>query len=66
MTWASDVALYNTAVTALGQFVIAREANTPSTDMLAKKITAQTALDAIVVPLSATITMPKQFPAGGS
>jgi hypothetical protein len=63
MSWGSEVTLYNTAITALGDFIVARERNTPSTNMLSLKTAAQTALDAIATPLSATITMPKHYPA---
>ena len=63
MTWGADVALYNTAVNALGAFIVARESNTPAVTMFTLRDAAQTALTAIVTPASATIIMPKTYPA---
>ena len=63
MTWAADITSYNTAVNALGAYIIAREANTPEKTLLALRTTAQAGLTDIATPLSATITFPKYYPA---
>lgn len=62
MAWGDDVALYNTAVNALGAFIVARDGNTSSTQMITLKNAAQAAVDAIATPLSGTLAMPKTHP----
>ena len=64
MTWAADVALYNTAVNALTKFIVSRENNTPSMTVLQLSNAAQAALDAIATPLSASPSpkMPRHHP----
>lgn len=60
MTWASDVTLYNTAINALGNYIVKREQNTPADTLEGVKKTAQTAVAALATPMSGTLTFPKK------
>ena len=62
MSWGSDITSYNTAVNALGAYIIAREGNTPSQSMFNLRKDAQAALTTIATPLSATVVLPKHHP----